>query len=225
MPRLWTLDEIDEAHKLGWDDFSFRYPDRSHDGYMIKRRRTKPSGVVREFVSDKVVGEFNWREANQVITQMQDLKRRGSFSQDEAMIEFDTDEPICIVGLSDTHIMSWASDHDLFERITDEIINTPNLYVFCLGDLQQMSIRLRGVLEVSDNMFPPEYQHRYIESWLNDIQHKIILACWDNPCGRAGRGRHRILRVRRPNEAPRHLAQRHRASHDSSWRASLQVCD
>lgn len=180
MSRPWTLDEIDAAHHVEWDQFKFKYPDRTFDAWRIKRGRSKPSGVERAFTSDKVVGDFNWREANRLIVQMQELKRGASFSQDEANIVFNTDEPICIVGLSDTHIMSWASDHEIFERVTDEILNTPNLYVGILGDIEQMAIRLRGVLEVSDNMFPPDLQHRYVESWLTEIQHKVLFATWDN---------------------------------------------
>lgn len=176
----YTLDEIDDLHALTWNEYHVKYPNRSFDGYRIKRSRTKASGFSRTFTSDKAVGAFNWREANQVIASMRELKHKATSSQDTGDIIFDVDHPICVVGLSDTHIMSWGSDHDLFASITDEIIETPNLYVALLGDLQQMSIKLRGVLEVTDNMFPVELQHAYIESWLADIQHKVLFACWDN---------------------------------------------
>lgn len=75
---------------------------------------------------------------------------------------------------------SWATDYDLFCHITDEIISTQNLFVILVGDLLQMSIKLRGVLEVSDNALPPKWQMRFLESWLIDIKHKVIASTWDN---------------------------------------------
>jgi hypothetical protein len=178
--RYWTLDEIDDAHALSATEFLEKYPDRTFDALRIKRGRTQPSGYERSFVTDKVTSDFNWRDANKVIATMQDLKTTARLSQDTADIFIDTDKPICVFGLSDTHILSWGTDHTLFEQVTDEILNTDGLYVALLGDLEQMSIKLRGVLEVMDNMLPPELQHRYIESWLDEIKHKVLFATWDN---------------------------------------------
>ena len=179
--RPWTQDEIDAAHALTWDKFKFEYPDRSYDGWRIKRQRSTPSGVKREFLSDKKVGEFHWRDANTLITDLIRLKENASYSQDHANITIRSDRPICVLALSDTHIGSWATDHDLFERITDEIISTPGLYVALLGDLEQMAIKAsQGVLAVSDNLLPPELQHRYIESWLAEIEHRVLFSTWDN---------------------------------------------
>lgn len=177
----WSQDEIDDAHAMTWDTFHDAYPERSYDGWRIKRQRSVPSGVARAFTSDKRVGEFSWRDANTVIQQMIDMKDRASFSQDDASISIPSDRPVCILALSDTHIGSWSSDHNLFEQITDEILNTPGLYVALLGDFEQMAIKAsQGVLAVSDNLLPPELQHRYIESWLEEVQHKILFSTWDN---------------------------------------------
>lgn len=177
----WTQDEIDDAHALSWDDFSIKYPHRSYDGWRIKRQRSVPSRIKRDYLSDKKIGDFNWREATTVINQMIDLKDRSSFSQDTAHIQIETDKPVCILALSDTHIGSWASDHTLFETITDEILNTENLFVALLGDFEQMAIKAsQGVLALSDNVLPPELQHRFIESWLEEVEHKILFSTWDN---------------------------------------------
>lgn len=131
-------------------------------------------------IANKNVGTFNWREANHLIKGMQDLKSRASSSQDMAKIVIDTDEPICVLALSDTHALSWGTDHAMLEQITDEILSTPNLYVALLGDLAQMSIKLRSVSEVSDNMLPPDLQLAYIDSWLNEISDRVLFATWDN---------------------------------------------
>lgn len=177
----WTLDEIDDAHELSWDDFSVKYPTRSYDGWRIKRQRSVPSGVKREYLADKKIGDFNWRDANKVMAEMIGLKDAASFSQDYANISIDSDKPVCVLSLSDTHIGSWSTDHSLFEQITDEILSTPNLYIALLGDFEQMAIKAsQGVLALSDNLLPPELQHRYIESWLGEVEHRVLFSTWDN---------------------------------------------
>lgn len=179
--RPWTRDEIDAAHALTWDKFKIQYPDRSYDGWRIKRQRSTPSTIQRAFFSDKKMGELDWRETINVMEAMQELKDSASFSQDTANIVIPSKEPVAVLALSDTHIGSWGSNHRLFERITDEIINTPNLYVALLGDLEQMAIKAsQGVLAMSDNLLPPELQHRFIESWLSAIESKVLFSTWDN---------------------------------------------
>lgn len=182
MNRLWTQLEINDAHRLSADEFLKQYPDRTPDALRIKRGRTLPSYTDQapDFTSDKKIGELDWREINTLVKTMQYVKNQASFSQDTATIKIDSDNPVCVVGLSDTHILSWGTDHGLFQEVTDELLATPNLYVALLGDLQQMSIKMRGVLEMSDNMLPPELQHRYLESWLAEIGHKVLWATWDN---------------------------------------------
>jgi hypothetical protein len=177
----WSLDEIDNAHALDWDDFRAKYPHRTFDAWRLKRGRTKPSGVTREFTSDKKIGEFDWRRANEVIAEMQSLKSAASFSQDYAAIRIETDKPIAVLALSDTHIGAWSTNHQLFQQITDEILETPNLYVALLGDLEQMAINAgQGIMALSDNLLPPELQHRYIESWLKEVEHRVLFSTWDN---------------------------------------------
>lgn len=137
-------------------------------------------GEVPGFVSDKREGTFNWRDANRFLRGAQDLRSAASSSQDFASIVVESDASVAVLALSDTHIGDWATDHDLFERITDEILSTPNLYVALLGDLAQMAIKLRNVSEVSSNLLPPDLQLEYISSWLDEIQHKVLFATWDN---------------------------------------------
>jgi len=182
MSRIWLQDEINDAHRMSKEEFLAMYPDRTADALRIKRGRTLPSYTAESplFSSDKNIGELDWREINKLVKMMQYVKSQASFSQDTAELKIETDKPICVVGLSDTHILSWGTDHGMFEEITNEILETPNLYVALLGDLQQMSIRMRGVLEMSDNMLPPELQHRYLESWVYEIGHKVLWATWDN---------------------------------------------
>lgn len=131
--------------------------------------------------SNKKQGSFNWREWNGPIANFQKLKKKASNSQDQGTITLgDGKSPIILATLSDIHIGSWGADHALLEAITDELINTPNLYVALLGDYGQYSIKLRNVLEVSDNLLPPDMQTAYIESWFEEIWPKVAWATWDN---------------------------------------------
>ena len=135
----------------------------------------------KDFTSDKKVAGLDWRAANRVIGQMQDLKDRARGSQDHAVIDFGhLAEPICILPLSDGHFGSMSTDHETLARITDEILSIPNLYVAVLGDMLQMSIKLRSVLEVSDNLLTPAMQLQYLASWLAEIEHKVLFSTWDN---------------------------------------------
>lgn len=130
--------------------------------------------------SDKKIGEFNWRDWADWMETGRALRQTASFDQDRAVINVHTSAPICVLFLADTHIGSWAADHDLFRRITDEILGTENLYVGLLGDIAEMAIRLRGVAEVTGNMIPPELQARFVESWLLEMAPRILFSTWDN---------------------------------------------
>lgn len=126
------------------------------------------------------LGDFDWRNAIEPLQELQRTFKQHKGSQDFATWEIKTNKPIAIIVLGDAHMGSWATDYDRLIQITDEIINTPNLYVMLVGDLLQMSIKLRGVLEVSDNALPPYWQIRFLDSWLQSIQHKVICSTWDN---------------------------------------------
>lgn len=133
-------------------------------------------------VTDKKIGsEVGWREYVTLLQQMQEVQHERSWSQDRGQIDFSQlDRPICVLAVSDFHLGSWGTDYDALCRITEEVIETPNLYIVILGDMEQMSIKLRNVLEVSDNAIPPEWQLDFLESWVNDVADKTLFATWDN---------------------------------------------
>jgi hypothetical protein len=131
--------------------------------------------------SDKKTGELHWREMVPALKGMQDLKRKASHSQDRAFIELgDGSRPVALVSFSDQHMGSWGADYESLMRMTDELIETSDLYIALLGDYGQYSIKLRNVLEMADNLMPPEMQTQFIESWFNDIWHRVAFATWDN---------------------------------------------
>lgn len=152
----------------------------------ISNVRTKmPAPVThvtgKDIRSDKKTGELNWREWVPAINNLQKLKSKSSFTQDRAFIELGNGKrPAVLVPFSDQHMGAWSTSHELLQRITDEILETEDVYVALVGDYGQYAIKLRGVLEVADNLLPPEQQTQFIESWFNEIWPKVAFATWDN---------------------------------------------
>jgi hypothetical protein len=130
---------------------------------------------------DKKVGTFNWREAAELAKGMQELKRKMSWSQDEATIKLgDGSAPVILMSFGDQHIGSYGANYDGLVTVTDEIIETPGLYVALMGDYTEMAIKMRSVLEVTSQVLTPEMQEAFLETWLDDIKHKVAFATWDN---------------------------------------------
>jgi len=130
----------------------------------------------------KKVGEFNWRDWAEWAKKGQELKHKASWSQDEepTFVLGDGSSPIILATFSDQHIGAWGADYSMFCNITQEIIETPNLYMVMLGDETEHAIKLRNVLEVTSQVFPPEVQEQFIEAWVKEIDHKIAWAGWSN---------------------------------------------
>jgi hypothetical protein len=142
--------------------------------------KNNSKSVRYEISSNKKYSEFNWRDPISHLKGLKQVYDKGKSSQDLASWKIKGPKEICVVVLGDLHMGSWATDYDQLMKITDELVNTPNLYAILVGDLLQMSIKLRGVLEVSDNALPPKWQLAFLESWLNEVKHKIICSTWDN---------------------------------------------
>ena len=138
-------------------------------------------GAVAQ-VSDKKVGEFDWREWAQWATLGQELKRKASWSQETASFPLgDGKRPVILATFSDQQIGDWGTDYSLFTKITEEIRDTPDLYFAMLGDETQHAIKLRSVLEVaSGSLIPPEQQEMFAEAWLGEIKDKIAFGAWSN---------------------------------------------
>jgi hypothetical protein len=137
--------------------------------------------VPPSYQETKKIGEFDWREWSEWAKQGQKLKKKASWSQEEASFNLgDGNSPVILATFSDQHIGSWGCDYDLFCSITKEIVDTPNLYMVMLGDETEHAIKLRSVLEVTSQIFSPEVQEQFIEAWIKEVDHKIAWAGWSN---------------------------------------------
>jgi len=142
--------------------------------------RDKEQYGTDKITTNKKLDTFHWRDGIEMAKQVQKVHKSASTSQDHSAFHIDTDKPISIVALGDTQLGSFGTDYDLFCKVTEEIINTPDMYVILLGDLLQMAIKMRGVAEVQDNILRPDLQIAFLESWLDDVQHKVIASTWCN---------------------------------------------
>ena len=167
-----TLELSSEGIKTTWGNV------KSVHRRLINRGEYKTK--TADITSDKKFADFDWKDWTNFAKQGQKLKEKSGSGQDYATWEIKTDQPIFVMAFGDQQIGSWGTDYELFEAITEEILNTPNLFVFLTGDLLQMAIKLRGVLEVMDNVIPPKYQIMILEQWLDKIKHKVISAVWCN---------------------------------------------
>lgn len=131
--------------------------------------------------TNKKEKDFHWTRVVPLMQAMQKMSEEMSSSQNYGTWKIETDEPICIVGIGDTQLGSWGTDYNLFTEMTKELIETPNLYAVLLGDLNQMAIQIKqGISSLNDNLMPPKWQIYFLESWLQDVKHKIIASTWDN---------------------------------------------
>src|SRR5579885_701866 len=168
--RIWEL------HSMGFSTRRIASMIGCHATTVLRWTRQKPENPPKR------VGEFDWREWATWAKNGQELKRKASWSQDEATFSLgDGKSPIILACFSDQQIGDWGTDYELFVNITEEIRDTPNLYFAMLGDETQHAIKLRSVLEVaSGSLIPPEQQEQFIEAWLHEIKDKIAFSTWSN---------------------------------------------
>ena len=131
--------------------------------------------------SNKKAAEFQWQEWNDHAIKTQELYAKAKTSQNTAEITLgDGKSPVCILPWSDLHWGSRGTNYKIFRKSTEEIVNTPNLYVALVGDLVEFAIKLRSVAEVCAQIFGPDKQVQFLEDWIEEIRPKLILATWCN---------------------------------------------
>lgn len=152
--------------------------------FLPKTKAVKHTIEVNGYTSDKKDGSsFHWRDASKILQDVQHLNTKASWTQDTAHFDFShRTRPLMVLPIADWHFGSLGSDYRLIEQFTDTILNTPDLYIGIVGDMLQMSIKMRGILEISDNAISPKLQMRFLESWMSDIESKVLWSTWDNHC-------------------------------------------
>jgi len=142
----------------------------------------KVKDAVRSVViSDKKKADFKWREWGELAERIQDMHRRASVSQKFAKIQLgDGKKPVCLLPFSDQHIGSRGTNYKIFRKMTEEILETPNLYIAIMGDLAEFAIKLRSVAEVCAQVFGPEKQMQFVEDWFKEVEPKVAFCTCGN---------------------------------------------
>lgn len=109
--------------------------------------------------------------------QAQHQAMSGATDFPEFFIE--SDRPVPVLFIADWHVGSWGTDYDAIDAATEEIERL-GLKVAVLGDMLQMSINMRSVLEVMDNLLTPREQMRWMQQWLERMAPHILWVTWDN---------------------------------------------
>lgn len=177
----WTQAELNwlNANPDGsWHEFMLAGFDRTYHAFRIKKAKHTPDHAA-PVIWDKKEASFHWTDLVDLDRQMSAVQETLRQSQDFAQVHLPAAEPQAITFISDWHAGSWGTSLQTIYDKTVQILEN-NLWVACLGDMLQMAIRLRGVLEVSDNKYSPRTQVKFLESWLEDIAPRLLWATWDN---------------------------------------------
>lgn len=197
MPQMGMPEDAEAyiaANPGDFDGFAARWPGFSRDAWRAKRNRMRLAGLLAPQPMrrrpdtpaalppldwDKAEIDFHWSDVLKPLEDLQAIAKAASGSQDRARFRIETDAPAPVLFLADVHIGSWGTSYSKIAEIT-RFIQEHKIWVACLGDLLQMSIKLRNVLEVSDNAIPPHLQMRFLGSWLEDIAPHILWSTYDN---------------------------------------------
>lgn len=174
-----------------YDAFDRRFPgERTRKAFQVKRAMLGLAGGAlvprsddEDVLWDKNVDTANWDDYLPPLEAMQALGERASASQDYAQIAIPSERDVPIAFISDWHIGSWGVDARVIRQQTErlkELHETRGLYVAVLGDMIEMAIRLRNVIEVSGNILRPRDQMAFLKSWLGHMAPLILWSTWDN---------------------------------------------
>jgi len=132
-------------------------------------------------VNDKNVPEFDFREWTKHLKEKQGLKSKHSGGQLSCNITFKTDHDFIIYHpMADTHIGNIGVDYEALENWTDNIIKIPNLYISFSGDMVDKYSNFKSMMPIHQMVLTPEEQDAFIDSWTNEINHKILFSGWGN---------------------------------------------
>lgn len=192
-PYPWSEEELADliANPYDYPAHQRRYPWRSAEAFSVKRKRLGITLAREEALAGSVVERpkpapppppATWRDFIEPMAQMRDLRARVSTGAHDKSFDFGTkDAPLAFI--SDYHMGSWGTDPRLIKYATDRLLQLHEkvgLRIAVLGDMVQMAIRLRSVIEVADNLIPPGMQMEMLRLWLAEVKHMIAWATWDN---------------------------------------------
>lgn len=192
----WTAAEVRwllEHQDASYDEYLAAGWDRTNRAWASMRLALRRKGELTEMartsvgkrplridMPDKRRPGLNWREVNRLIAVQQGFMDDSRGEQHRARIVVETDRPFPVIALSDLHIGAASVWYDGLERLTDQIMEVPDLRVFLLGDVVNAAIRMRGLAEVREDILSLGEQIDYVRSWLDEIDGRVLAAVWGN---------------------------------------------
>ncbi len=136
----WTLDEIDDAHRLDYEAFKAIHPDRTFDSWRIKRGRSQPIKMLGR--TDDIPTpvrldrerDGDWESLFDSLEQAS--ARRGDLGESTKSVwwEPDVDGPVAVAFISDVHAGAGGVDYQRFRSDLETVQNTEGLYAIFNGD-------------------------------------------------------------------------------------------
>lgn len=146
---------------------------KAHGGYFTAKQDLTYDD--REFTDFSLKDYWDKAKADQV------FNRKLNYRQRSLHAKIKTDRPIILQFIADMQFGGDEVDYELFEKYTDYIVNTPDLYLAILGDeLDTFFTSFYTARPVHTQIFSPEQQQMFFEKWLQEIEHKLIFSTWDN---------------------------------------------
>ena len=130
---------------------------------------------------DKKLGVFDWREWAELLVKRQGLHEKASFSQDSATVKIDTKyRYIVYKPLADLHIGDIGTNYADLIDFTDSIKSLPYVYISLSGDETDNFVSFKNQLAVLQQIMSPDEQDRFLESWLAELDSRILFSGWGN---------------------------------------------
>jgi len=159
-----------------------------------RRRKCNTCGkyyTVTQFASETLKGNLSFDDREVANFSLNDywdkakadqaFNQKLNYKQRSLHATIKTDKPIILQFIADMQFGGASVDYELFEKYTDYIINTPDLYLAILGDsLDSFFSGFYSALPVHSQIFSPEQQIMFYEKWLSAIEDKLVFTTWDN---------------------------------------------
>jgi hypothetical protein len=165
-----------------WKQMSEDLGYKSAESLRSRYRRDKKSGKQDEaieedsnaihFLDKKVKESVNWREYIDQASSNQELSERIDDTQRFANVRIETSKPIGIVFTGDWHLGDGHTDHALWKKDMQMVLDNPGIYLVDLGDDRQNMRSFKVLSSVLGQVLSPKMQALTIRSLIDELTDK-----------------------------------------------------
>lgn len=172
-----------DSHFKGYNENKTRRRKCNKCGYRWTIKEESQKIMLKGDLSfdDREVANFSLNDFWDKAKADQAFNQKLNYKQKSLHATIKTDKPIILQFIADMQFGGAYVDYELFEKYTDYIINTPDLYLAILGDeLDSFLAGFFSAQPVHSQLFNPEQQQMFFGKWLESIEHKLMFSTWDN---------------------------------------------